>query len=713
MSAQIFYNNGSSSSEIITHLVNASDGAGLHFTGASGTYVDCGDTTILDGATRCSVEVIAATSATAEGEIFSKCKDATAFRLYFKADGKVHFRLHNSSSNGDATSAGSYNDGNPKHIVATWDALKLRIYINGNLDGEGDLVGGSFRNVADHLAIGAMLSASSSTSFFNGDIYRARLWNRDVSADVQSLFENASIDYADQWGSQTELSTNTFVNAGFAGFSGNAGGFTTSGSASNNAVYKNQTFTAGKKYRLKFTIADGNSSNLLLLFRSSAGGAGANVGKIDSSNLGTVVSDTYLQLEATGNYELILSDIGSAQSIRIYAGGDVGAINISAFSVVAIGCAFDLDLAYANPTQSTIVQNRSGSGDGTAAGGVTQISPIEQLNSKALRVGTSAATVADGELLVSGKVGVGGAPLNALQVGSAYPITLNGSYPQIHFNGYHSSGYKAVTAGFASHLYLDASNGSLTYNVGPSSVSANTDYSPVTALTISSAGAVTIGSNTTGAQILKINGNGDSGDGVSLAFQTVGTTKSQIGRQSGIIGGASSDNLALFAAAGLGVNVYTGGSSAARLSISSAGLASFSNGIAFQSATTGTGTTASGYTLNAYEVGTFTPTVTSATGTITTVSATGTYTRVGRVVSANFDIIVTTNGSGAGTLNATLPFTGIANDSYAIGREVTAVGFSITGTIGTGLVSLVKTSNDLYPAADGYRLKCSTVYQAA
>ena len=67
---------------------------------------------------------------------------------------------------------------------------------------------------------------------------------------------------------------------------------------------------------------------------------------------------------------------------------------------------FDFDLAYANVTQSTIVQNRSGSGDGTAAGGVTQISPIEQLNSKALSVGTVASSPADGSIVASGLVGV-------------------------------------------------------------------------------------------------------------------------------------------------------------------------------------------------------------------------------------------------------------------------------------------------------------------
>jgi hypothetical protein len=120
----------------------------------------------------------------------------------------------------------------------------------------------------------------------------------------------------------------------------------------------------------------------------------------------------------------------------------------------------------------------------------------------------------------------------------------------------------------------DLYRGYLIYNHFTNSMSLGTNAA--TALVIDSAGAVsipgaaTIGSDTASGQVVKINGNGDSGDGAALAFQTVGTTKTQIGRQSGIIGGASSDNLALYAAAGLGVNVYTGGSNL-RLSISSAG----------------------------------------------------------------------------------------------------------------------------------------------
>ena len=77
-------------------------------------------------------------------------------------------------------------------------------------------------------------------------------------------------------------------------------------------------------------------------------------------------------------------------------------------SLIQIGCTADFDLAFSNPTQSLMVQDRANIADGTSsATGVVQVTPIEQLNSKSARVGTSAATPADGDLVVSGNAGIG------------------------------------------------------------------------------------------------------------------------------------------------------------------------------------------------------------------------------------------------------------------------------------------------------------------
>ena len=62
----------------------------------------------------------------------------------------------------------------------------------------------------------------------------------------------------------------------------------------------------------------------------------------------------------------------------------------------------------------------------------------------------------------------------------------------------------------------------------------------------------------------------------------------------------------------------------------SSGLATFSNGVAFQSATTGSGT-GTGFTLDSFEYGTFTPTISAESGTINGTNAVGRYTRVGNI----------------------------------------------------------------------------------
>ena len=92
-----------------------------------------------------------------------------------------------------------------------------------------------------------------------------------------------------------------------------------------------------------------------------------------------------------------------------------------------------------------------------------------------------------------GKVGIGTtAPLNLLQIGSSYPITMNGSYPDIHFNGYYSSpSYRTVTTGFGGRLGFHAGTGKLTMKTGASSTTAGSDYSGAEVFGISAAGIVT------------------------------------------------------------------------------------------------------------------------------------------------------------------------------------------------------------------------------
>jgi hypothetical protein len=93
----------------------------------------------------------------------------------------------------------------------------------------------------------------------------------------------------------------------------------------------------------------------------------------------------------------------------------------------------------------------------------------------------------------AGKVGIGTTnPLNVLQIGSSYPITMNGSYPDIHFNGYYSApSYRTVTTGFGSRLSFNGATGKLTIKTGASSTTAGSNYSGAEVFGISAAGHVT------------------------------------------------------------------------------------------------------------------------------------------------------------------------------------------------------------------------------
>ena len=113
-----------------------------------------------------------------------------------------------------------------------------------------------------------------------------------------------------------------------------------------------------------------------------------------------------------------------------------------------------------------------------------------------------------------------------------------------------------------------------------------------------------------------------------------------------------------------------------RLSISSTGLCSFTNGIAFssQTDTSATGAAATSTTLDHYEEGTWTPTLTPGAGSFTTLTYTvqrGRYIRTGNHVWCAFEITVNafTIGTGASYVKLSgLPFNrGAAEDQYGSG----------------------------------------------
>ena len=410
---------------------SGSDGQGLHFDGTvTGTYVDAGDSTILDGATKITLECIAETSTAATQVLIAKDWIARCFRLRFNSDGTLQFNVANGSTNATATSTGVYNDGKPRHICGVWDNAALSIYVNGNLDGTATLAGGAIPNTADWLSLGSLSDGGSNRgnwNVLNGTLYRARLWNKALSqAEVTDTYENATVNFADQWGSQTnkiaasvdqDWGTNqadsgndtndraTFntnyvwtVNGTPTDISVASNVLTFTTASANHGIYYPSILTGGKKYRA--TIKTGTISGTFKLMQYD--GSSLN-------DIGTLVASTTNIFEFT-------ADATTNGNLLLYGQG-AGTIQLSAGTVpnevVEIGVVADYDLAFANPTQSLTVQDRAGAADGTAsASGVTQVTPIEAVNTNKLNVGGTTPRLGVG-------LAAGTAPVRHIQVNDA------------------------------------------------------------------------------------------------------------------------------------------------------------------------------------------------------------------------------------------------------------------------------------------------------
>jgi hypothetical protein len=114
---------------------------------------------------------------------------------------------------------------------------------------------------------------------------------------------------------------------------------------------------------------------------------------------------------------------------------------------------------------------------------------------------------------------------------------------------------------------------------------------------------------------------------------------------------------------------------------------------------------------------TYTPVVTAGSGAFTTVSATGRYRRIGKLVFIQITVTITTNGTAAGQVNATLPFTSVnvAGVNHVLtGRANAVSGKSLQGVIGAN-VSLLNIVNydNTYPGASGETLALSGFYEVA
>ena len=111
----------------------------------------------------------------------------------------------------------------------------------------------------------------------------------------------------------------------------------------------------------------------------------------------------------------------------------------------------------------------------------------------------------------------------------------------------------------------------------------------------------------------------------------------------------------------------------------------------------------------------YVPTITAGVGTFTTVSATGRYRQIGKTVNFKLQIVITTNGTAATSISATLPVAANStNPSVVVGRCAAVSGKMVQGLINTSATTVVLlTYDNLYPGATGESVDVSGNYESA
>ena len=353
--------------EITSSLTNSADGgAGLHFDGTGSIDI----ATVPDLGTKFSYElIIQGVAAGGEEGIID-----------FGTVGRLWFGIHGSTDKLGFYDTGYrdfsvllLDDQKVHHLVVTIDGTAAILYDNGNQVSTVTL--GRIPDVDDctDAAIGSNFDASTK---FNGTMYRARLWNKTLSqAEVTATFENSTVPFGQLGTTQAELITNgNFASASGwtlgTGWTVASNKATSDGSQSATSnIYRStaQTVVLGKNYRVTYTVSG-----------RTAGEVWVNIG--GNTNL------TKRSTNETFTEEIVT--VSSVTShIYIQAGVDfVG--SVTDITVTESGAVSDYDLAFAQPEISTIIQDRAGAADGTSsATGVTQVTPIEAVNTNKLNVG--------------------------------------------------------------------------------------------------------------------------------------------------------------------------------------------------------------------------------------------------------------------------------------------------------------------------------------
>ena len=112
----------------------------------------------------------------------------------------------------------------------------------------------------------------------------------------------------------------------------------------------------------------------------------------------------------------------------------------------------------------------------------------------------------------------------------------------------------------------------------------------------------------------------------------------------------------------------------------------------------------------------YTPTISANSGTVTTATANGYWIRIGKLCAVRANWAVTTNGTGAGAFNLSLPFTSAAGGiaSAGVGREYDVTGKQLQIEVpSSDTVMKFRNYDNTYPAANGYKGVGTVVYEVA
>jgi hypothetical protein len=121
-------------------------------------------------------------------------------------------------------------------------------------------------------------------------------------------------------------------------------------------------------------------------------------------------------------------------------------------------------------------------------------------------------------------------------------------------------------------------------------------------------------------------------------------------------------------------------------------------------------------TLDDYETGTWTPSVSSGSGSLGSVGAvSGVYTKIGNVLNVEFTVTITLNGTGSNSIQVgSLPFAATANAYIGCGRENAATGNLLQLYLPSSQSTVtIKNYNDTYPAGNGYTFFGTITYRTS